>query len=421
MPLVRFGRMARGATDQSAPLPPFLDADRTNPPRLWEIALSMTTATVAKPTAPPAASARREWAPRIWQGCDFFAWLRLLLRNRLAVHPSCWYIAGIVTVVSFFHTMLRYLEEAWFGDRIARIPIRAAPLFIVGHWRTGTTLLHELLILDERHTYPNTYECFEPNHFLLTERLMTRWLRFLVPARRPMDNMAAGWERPQEDEFALCMLGQPSPYLTIAFPNHPPQYPEYLDLKGLSPRALAAWKRAFYRFLQRLSFKNPRRLILKSPPHSCRIQVLLELFPDARFVHIVRDPHIVFPSTLNLWKTLYRTHGLQRPTFAGLEEHVFSTFTRLYRRLDEGRKLVPPSRFHELRYEDLVRDPLGQMQALYEHLELDEFDRVRPRLERYLASLKGYETNRYELSPELREEIGRRWGPVIQQYGYRPT
>jgi hypothetical protein len=233
-----------------------------------------------------------------------------------------------------------------------------------------------------------------------------------------MDNMAAGWERPQEDEFALCMLGAPSPYLTVAFPNHPPQYGEYLDLEGLPPRALKRWKATFMRFLRQLTWKNPGRLILKSPPHSCRIKVLLEMFPDARFVHVVRDPMIVFPSTVNLWKSLYRTHGLQQPNYAGLEEHVFSTFLRLYAKLEEGKKLIPERRYYELRYEDLVRNPLDPMRALYEHLELGEFEKVRPRLERYLKSISDYETNRYELSADMREKIAARWGDVMRRYGY---
>jgi len=370
-------------------------------------------------TGTPAATERpREWAPRIWEGCHFLAWMRLLVRNRFAIHWSCLYIAVIVTVVSFFHMLLRWLEQAWYGRAIARTPIRQAPLFIVGHWRTGTTLLHELLILDERHTYPNTYQCLEPNHFLLTEGFITRWLHFLMPSRRPMDNMKAGWDRPQEDEFALCMLGAPSPYLTIAFPNRPPQCQEYLDFDGVPPRALGRWKKIFFSYLQRLTYKNPKRLILKSPPHSCRIPVLLELFPDARFVHIVRDPYVVFPSTVNLWKSLYRAHGLQKPTFAGLEEQVCTTFLRLYDGLEKGRQLVAPDRLYELRYEDLVRDPVGQMRALYERLGLGEFDKVLPRLEEYLASVAGYETNRYQLTPEKRAEIQQRWGPVIQRYGY---
>jgi hypothetical protein len=378
----------------------------------------MTPAVRENSTAPRRPARKPEWMPRVWQGCDFFAWLRLLARNRFAVHGSFWYIAAIATVVSFCHTVLRYVQQGLYGRRVARTPIQEAPLFIIGHWRTGTTLLHEMLILDDRHTFPNTYECFEPNHFLLTERLITRLLPFLMPVHRPMDNMAAGWDRPQEDEFALCMMGQPSTYLTIAFPNHGPQYPEYLDLRGLSPRALASWKRDFLRLLKHLNYKDPRRLILKSPPHTTRIPVLLELFPDARFVHIVRDPYVVFPSTVNLWKALYRTHGLQWPTFAGLEEYVFTTFNRLYEGLERDRHLVRPSRFYEVRYEDLVRNPIGRMRTLYEQLELGGFEKVLPRLEKYVARSAGYETNRYELSPEVRAEITRRWGSVIRRYGY---
>src|SRR5262249_48831511 len=184
---------------------------------------------------------------------------------------------------------------------------------------------------------------------------------------------------PQEDEFALCMLGQPSPYLTIAFPNRPPQDQEAFDLESMPPAAQVAWQHAFHRLLQALTLKSPRRLVLKSPTHSCRIKTLLELFPDARFVHIVRDPYVVFPSTVNLWKSLYEMHGLQKPTFVGLEEYVFHTFTHLYAQLKKGKALVAPGRFHELRYEELVRDPVGQMRALYEHLGLGGFEDVLPR------------------------------------------
>jgi hypothetical protein len=357
--------------------------------------------------------------PRLWEGCDLFAWLRLLARNRVAVAPRYWYIAGIVTFVSACHTALRYLQGAWFAGRPERTPLQHDPIFIVGHWRTGTTLLHELLILDDRHNYPNTYQCLAPNHFLLTEQLFTRVFHWLMPSHRPMDNMAAGWDRPQEDEFALCMLGQPSPYLTIAFPNHPPQDLDALDVDRMPARARLAWKRALLTFVRQLSFKDPRRLVLKSPTHSCRIPTLLEVFPRARFVHIVRNPYAVFPSTVNLWKTLYRTHGLQTPTFAGLEEHVFSTFTHLYDRLEAGKVQVPAGRFHEVRYEDLLADPVGEMHCLYERLGLGGFETVRPRLDRYLAQNMNYQTNHYpQLSPELHAAITDRWGDVIRRYGY---
>jgi hypothetical protein len=355
----------------------------------------------------------------MWQGCNLFAWLRLVWRNGLAVHPAYLYIAFIVTGVSIGHTVLRYLQEAWYGSKLDRTPICHPPLFIIGHWRTGTTLLHEMLILDDRHSYPNTYQCMEPNHFLLTEKWLPRFLGWIMPSRRPMDNMKAGWNRPQEDEFALCMLGAPSPYLTIAFPNHPPQDQEAFDPQRLPRRARTAWKKAFVGFLKRLTFRDPRRLVLKSPTHTSRIETLLELFPDAQFVHIVRDPFVVFPSTMNLWRSLSEAHGLQRPNFRHLEEHVFSTFSYLYERLQATRRLVPAGNFHELRYEDLVADPIGQMRKLYETLHLDGFEEMQPRLEAFWREQVGYQTNRYpQLAPELRAKIAARWGDVIERYGY---
>ncbi len=367
---------------------------------------------------PPLPRRQPEWAPHLWEGCDFFAWIKLLVRNRFAVAPRYWYVAAIVTVVSFGHTLLRLFQGAVYGRDVRRTPFPAPPIFIIGHWRTGTTLLHELLIQDERFGYPNTYECFTPCHFLLSERIFTKLFWFLMPSRRPMDNMQMGFDRPQEDEFALSLLGAGSPYDMIAFPNHRPQGQAFLDLREVAPRPLRRWRRTFRAFLRQVTYKTRKRLVLKSPPHTARIPVLRQMFPGALFLHIVRDPYVVFASTVNLWRRLFEAHGLQVPTGAGIEEYVLDTFVRLYERLEEGRRMLEPTQFYELRYEDLVRDPVVEMRKLYDHFGLDGFDAYLPRLERYLATIKGYETNRYEMTSAQREAVTRRWGDVIGRYGY---
>jgi hypothetical protein len=366
----------------------------------------------------PSTAKKPEWAPRMWEGCNFPTWLGLLWRNRFAVQLPYLYIAVIITFVSLTHTILRIVQEAIFGRALRRVEIAEPPVFILGHWRTGTTLLHELFIRDPRFGFPTTYQCMDPNHFLLTEGIFNRWLHFLMPASRPMDNMKAGFDRPQEDEFALCMLGAGSSYQTISFPNHPPQCQEYLDLQGVPATALRRWKRTFKWFLKRVTYKVGKRLVLKSPPHTARLPVLKQMFPAAVFVHIVRDPFVVFPSTVNLWRTLYLTHGLQKPNFDGLDELVLSTFTRMYERLEEGKKLLDPRQFYEIRYEDLIKDPVGEMRKMYDHLGLGGFDEMLPHLQEYLASVKGYETNRYTLTDAQRAVVAERWGDVIRRYGY---
>ncbi len=327
-----------------------------------------------------------------------------------------WRLIVLITgIINFF---LWALEALIFGRRIKQTGLKDDPIFVIGHWRSGTTLLHELLVLDRRHAFPDTYACFAPNHFLVSAWFFKPVLKFLLPSRRPVDNMLAGWDRPQEDEFALCNMGVPSPYLTAVFPNHPPQYPEYLDLEGLPAQALNRWKSKLLWFLQCLTLRHPKRIVLKSPSHTCRLKVLLELFPQAKFVHIVRDPYVIFPSTLNLWKRLYRDQGLQSPKYVGLEEYVFRTFERMYKIFERDRHLIAPGQLCEVRYEELISRPIEQMRRIYKELQLGDFDAVRPAIETYMAGQKDYQTNRYQLSPENRGEISRRWEKYLVQYGY---
>jgi hypothetical protein len=380
----------------------------------------VTIAALYRPVAPPAprARSRAEWMPHFWVGCDAFAWSRILVRHRFAVHWTKWHVAAAVSVVSPVHTALRMTQSVVYGRKVAGTKIEKAPVFIIGHWRSGTTLLHELLIRDSRHAFPSTYECLVPHHFLISRSWLPKLLWWMMPSRRPMDKMAAGWDRPQEDEFAMCMLGQPSPYLRMAFPNGPTDA-RSLDLHEFSPAALRRWKTAYLQFMREVTVANGgRRLILKSPPHTCRIPTLLELFPDARFIHIVRDPYVVYPSTINLWKSLHTKQGLQHPTFAGLSESVLDTFVAMHARLEETRKLIPPGRFCELRYEDLLSDPLGQVEEVYRALELGDFEPARKATDAYLAGAKNYETNQYELSPVEHDAVTRRWGHIVRRYGY---
>jgi len=143
------------------------------------------------------------------------------------------------------------------------------------------------------------------------------------------------------------------------------------------------------------------------------------MFPDARFVHIVRDPYAVYPSTVNLWKTLYENHGLQKATLAGLDEYVLANFTHLYARIEEGKRIIPAGQFHELRYEDLIAEPVSALRRTYERLGLGDFDTARPHVERYLQEQSDFQPNRYRpLPPAMEAEVTRRWGHVIRQYGY---
>jgi hypothetical protein len=351
---------------------------------------------------------------------DFFTWMKLLMRNRFAASPTRLHLAATVTAASVLSSFAGAFSSLLFGHKIRETKLKEPPLFVLGHWRSGTTLLHELLMLDPRHTCPNTYQCMSPHHFLWTEWFVPRLLDWSLPATRPMDAMQAGWDRPQEDEFALCNLGMPSPYLAWAFPNHGPVADEYLDLRSLSQSEREEWKRTWFNFVQRIALVRNGRIVLKSPTHTARVRTILEVFPDAKFIHIVRNPLVLFPSTVRLWKSLSEVQGLQvlKENSAWIENQVLDTFVRMYECFEQDRELVPPGHLIDVRYEELVADPVGQMRNVYEKLALGNFDQIEPAILRHTTKTRDYRTNKYTLPPDVADRVRGRWAPYFQRYGY---
>ncbi len=354
----------------------------------------------------------------LWMGIDFFAWLRLLGRNRFAISLAKLPLVLLVTCVAVVNTLLRWLQALCYGAAVRQVEVPDDPLFIIGHWRTGTTMLHELLALDPHNRCPTTYESLSPNHFLLSERLVRRLASWMLPRTRPFDNMRMSFDRPQEDEAALCLRGQPSPFLTVAFPRRPVQDPQYITLDCLTPRQLSAWKQRLLKYLRLLIYKRPGRLVLKSPQHTSRLPALKKMFPRAKFIYLVRDPYVVYPSTVHFWKTMYEIYGLQSFEMESVHEQVLSTFAQMHERIEQTRSLIAGTHFYELRYESLVDNPVGQMELLYESLDLGDFETIRPGVEKYAERSRRYRTNRYELDPATRDAISQRWSDYIKQHGY---
>jgi hypothetical protein len=301
----------------------------------------------------------------------------------------------------------------------ARARTAPDPLFIIGHWRSGTTLLHELLCLDPRHAGPTVYECCAPHHFLLTGNALPRLLPLLLPDKRPVDGMDLEWGSVFEDEFALCLLGARSPYEHIAFPNDATFPLEQFDPRELGEDEERRWRAALVRFFEKLTIRYPeRRLVFKSPPHTCRIRVLLEMFPLAQFVHIVRNPVDVFLSTKHLWNVLHRTQGLQSPDREVAGERVVATLLHLHACVERDRAFVPAGQFHEMRYEHLIRDPVDEMRRLYGQLDIGGFANVQPRVETEMAARATYTRSRYEMAEAELDRVRQRLGTLMERYGY---
>lgn len=349
-------------------------------------------------------------------------WFSNLARNRFAFSWSRLHYALGVSAFCPVTSMLAIVQKLGWARAIAKTELERPPVFILGHWRSGTTLLHEYLGLDPRFASPTTYQCFAPWHFLLTEGMVTRYGNWLLPDRRPMDNMKAGWALPQEDEFALMNLGAPSPYLRLMFPNHPVPYTETLDSARFGSADLQAWRRQFEWFVKALTYKNRKQLLLKSPPHTGRIGILRQMYPDSKFIHIVRDPRKLYPSTMKLWNSLDENQALQSPTDQSmLQSFVLESLVSMYRAFDRDRASIPDSQIIDVRYEQFIAQPVQTLENIYKHLDLGPYDSIRSNWENKSEQERGYQTNKLQIDPEQEAMILDRWSDYARKYGYLDT
>lgn len=355
-----------------------------------------------------------------WHGMTVGAWYKLLKKNNFRISPVCLPQIISVSLMSPINSLLSVISELRYKRAVEAAEPPQPPVFIIGHWRSGTTYLHDLMACDPEFGYPTTYECLMPNHFMLTESISRLWFGLFLPKTRPPDNVTVGFDKPQEDEFALCNMGIPSPLLTMALPRRGPVDREFLDLKTVTPEEKQSWVDGFMWFVRRVAFRQDKRLVLKSPTHTARLETLIKLFPDARFIYISRNPFSIFPSTVHLWKSMNSTQGIENPANDDpwMEDYVLDTFMHMFNRYQEDRKLVPENQVAEISYEELVRNPKGSIQRLYRELDLGDFERTRPEIEAYLADTGDYKTNDYELSDEQRSRIVERWAPYFEKFGY---
>jgi omega-hydroxy-beta-dihydromenaquinone-9 sulfotransferase len=342
------------------------------------------------------------------------AWQRLLSKIEVADVRLSWRTNLSYWFTSISSSLLLRLQYASHADAL-KTADPPAPIFLLGFWRSGTTLLHELFSCDQRFGYASTYACLNPAHFLLTEALVRE--RTKQPSvRRAMDNMSYSWSSPQEDEFALLSLGASSPYEALLLPSlmrdprsllHPPGQEEQ-----------ERWKNTLLYFLRLLTVQQNKPIVLKSPPHGFHLPLLPSLFPAARYVIIERNPYEVFASNLKLWRTLVDIYGLEPVASEVIESFVLAAYVLHEETIAEGVRRLPPQSFARVRYEDLVADPVQQLRRLYAELGLTDFESVRSRVERHAATVAEHKRNHFLLSASQKASVESAWGEIIRDKGY---
>ncbi|MGC8604260.1 MAG: sulfotransferase family protein [Desulfomonilaceae bacterium] len=355
---------------------------------------------------------------QIIQGMPLGSLMKVIAGNDFIVDTRYLGRMAYLIGIGVFNSVLGFCERFFDGEEINGIELKHSPLFILGHWRSGTTHLHNLLSLDEDFSSPNVYQCLFPNHFIYSQ-VGSVALKFLAPHKRPMDNVSLSSDAPHEEEFALAALSLVSPYLRVLFPVTGCKWHTSLDLDKEPAHWRQSWKDAFIFFLKKLELSEGGRPLLKSPPHTARVKHLLEIFPGAQFVHIVRNPYRVYLSTQNLWNKSFARARFQEPSEDLTKETILNWYVEMFELFERDRHLIPAGSLHELKFEDLEKDPLKELEKIYLSLNLGNFDYLRPRVVNYLNSISDYKKNVFDLDEKTKALVGQRWKKNFDRYGYQ--
>ncbi len=319
-------------------------------------------------------------------------------------------------------TTLADLPERLVTPLIRRVARPKDPVVILGVHRSGTTHLHTLLALDPRFVAPTTGEVFNPMGVLLVGRVVNLLVAPFLPWKRPFDDVELTFATPNEDEFALSAMTTASPYWSSVFPNARDHFDRYIFGARYRPAEKRAWQAALRGFLAKITLFNGKRPVLKSPYHTGKVGLFHETFPDVRFVHIRRDPRHVYRSNVKLERDGLSMFGLQTPEPD--KSHAVRFLNGAYLAIEEAcaREIadLPNGRIAYIRYEDLVADPIREIERLYQTLGLNMTEAFRARLAAYLSGRGDYRLNVYRKPSDTQNaEVEARLGPLLDRWGYR--
>ncbi|MFT5469692.1 MAG: hypothetical protein ACI8UO_004814 [Verrucomicrobiales bacterium] len=315
------------------------------------------------------------------------------------------------------------LEKRRHGDAIRKHELGAPPVFIIGHWRSGTTHLHNLLSLDPQFAFLSFLQTAMPHDFLSANWFTRGLMKATMPKTRGMDNMAIAIDLPQEEEIALGILSGISCFKCFYFPQNLRQHlVQSILLEDITAEQLLEFKDAYVHLVKKVSYaaEGTRPVLFKNPASTSRIRLLLELFPDARFVHIVRNPHDVYHSMEKMWRRMESGFSWQNSQDVDFTEAIFEAYEMLMTRYLRDRESVPAGQLVEIHYEDLDRSPVETIDSIYEGLALAGRDDARVRVAEETAKLAGYQKNQHPDDPAIREKVAERWAFAFEAFGYSP-
>ena len=302
------------------------------------------------------------------------------------------------------------LQDKRYEKLLADKPLEHDPVFILGHWRSGTTFVHNVFSCDKHFGYNTTYQTVFPHLMMWGQPFFKKNMSWLMPDKRPTDNMELAVDLPQEEEFALANL-----------PKHQQEYADkYLLFDDISEAELKVFEETFTRLIK-ISLWNTHgtQFLSKNPPHTGRVKELVKMFPNAKFIYLMRNPYTVFESTRSFFTNTIQPLKLQDITPAELEQNILSIYAKLYHKYEADKASIPAGNLIEVKFEDFEADAMGMTEHIYDALSIPGFADARTAIEQYVGGKKGYKKNKYKYDDRTIRLVEENWDFALKQWDYK--
>ena len=329
---------------------------------------------------------------------------------------------GLIATASVLARFPFYQFEQLIHSRaINEVELPSDPIFIIGHWRSGTTYLHNLISQDSQFGSVNFLQTALPWDFIGQVKLSQKILRRSLPENRGMDNVELTIDTPQEEEMALGNMGPLCYYYCYYFPQ---EIEEHFDravlFKGVSADSLEHFEKIYRYLLKKLTLFHGlnKTLLLKNPANTGRIRWLLRLFPNARFIHLHRNSYTVFSSTLKHFQRTMAAFAWQSYEGIDFEKITLRHYRLLMQRYLDDRSSIPSENLYELSMDAVENDAIMEIDKIYRHFSLPNRESALEAINSYNEKLSNYRKNSYSMTREQITKIRKHWDFVLKEFGY---
>jgi hypothetical protein len=181
---------------------------------------------------------------------------------------------------------------------------------------------------------------------------------------------------------------------------------------------LIKWKRNLIIFVKKITLLTHKQIVLKNPFHTPRMSLLSEVFPGSKFIHIVRHPYKIVPSSINMWNIVAQENSLKSGWKKPTLNETIEILDKFWLSVEENKEKLKENELSLVKYEDLEINPVKELRRIYKELDLEFSSEFEARINQFMEENKNYKKNVFIVPAEEKSLINKRLSLYFQTFNY---